>query len=174
MRVGASDNVAALPELAAVFDGVELRHRASRPGAKDRRPSGVGWMTDTKARRAVERRAVDWTLDYLSERGYQVEDVGARSSYDIRAHLEGEEIHVEVKGTTSQAKTIELPVNEVPKNDGRGHLLVVVDQINCSLNGKRLVTEHAAPRLDVLSIFFPPRFFGRRVGWSAAWGELRV
>jgi hypothetical protein len=69
-------------------------------------------------------------MAHYGELGYEVLDVGAVESYDIRAEKDDEERHIEVKGSTGQADAVELTVNEV--KHGREFMtdLVVVDQID--------------------------------------------
>lgn len=143
-----------LPGLAAEFNlsppapstGATPSPVVGPPTARSGR-SGSGWMQDPVARKAVENCAVDWTMRYLEAEGYDVENVGAFYSYDVRATQGHEELHVEVKGTTLTASTIELTHNEVHEDGGTGRLLVVVDQIECSGSGASITASGGRPRL---------------------------
>jgi Protein NO VEIN, C-terminal len=58
-----------------------------------------------------------------------VEDVGATRSYDLHATRGDEVLHIEVKGSTQAADSVELTVNEVTHARQDNTDLVVVDQI---------------------------------------------
>ncbi|MFD4641970.1 MrcB family domain-containing protein [Lentzea sp. NPDC058436] len=62
---------------------------------------GQGLLQSAADRIAIERRAVDVATRYLEEQGYDVEDVGAKESYDLDARRADEHLYVEVKGTTT-------------------------------------------------------------------------
>jgi hypothetical protein len=64
-------------------------------------------------RQAIERHAVQAAIAYYENRGYKVEDVGAQESYDLRCKMANDELHVEVKGTTTTGSDIVLTPNEV-------------------------------------------------------------
>ncbi len=95
------------------------------------RPSAQRWQNDPQVRKAIERHAVDLTLEHFTNLGYLVEDVGATNPYDILAvGAEDEELHIEVKGSSGQATTVELTHGEVAETEAELSVLVVVDQIN--------------------------------------------
>jgi hypothetical protein len=100
--------------------------RASRAGLRTRH--GAGYIADPVLRKAIEKHAVNCAMDYYP--GYNITDVGAIESYDLRATKDNEEIHIEVKGSTGTADTVELTTNEVA-HAGRATRtdLVVIDQI---------------------------------------------
>jgi hypothetical protein len=53
-------------------------------------------------------------IGYFTARGWRVEDVSATSSYDLHCTREdGEELRVEVKGTTGDGSQVLLTPNEV-------------------------------------------------------------
>jgi hypothetical protein len=79
---------------------------------------------------AIERHAVHWVLSYYGGLGYDVRDVGTTESYDVRAIRSGEELHIEVKGSTATAETVELTANEVGHGRTTQTDLIVVDQIH--------------------------------------------
>lgn len=64
-------------------------------------------------RRAVELRAMALATEHYQAEGWQVEDVSATESFDLRCTRSGEELHVEVKGTTSNRPQVVLTRNEV-------------------------------------------------------------
>jgi hypothetical protein len=54
---------------------------------------------------------------HLQWLGYHVEDVGATESYDLDCSKEKDELHVEVKGTTTDGLAVLLTPNEVARNE---------------------------------------------------------
>lgn len=97
---------------------------------KGRGGRGAGYTKDASLRRALETRAVDWTMLHYEGKGYDVYNVGAYRPYDILALREAEELHIEVKGSSIEdVASVELTRGEV--NHGRMSTthLVVVDSI---------------------------------------------
>jgi hypothetical protein len=77
------------------------------------RRTGQGFSVDVMARRAIERRALDAAVDRFTAEGWDVRDVGDHQSYDLLCVRGAEELHVEVKGTTSDGEFVLLTRNEV-------------------------------------------------------------
>jgi len=76
--------------------------------------SGQGFSTNADMRRAIEQYAMQKARAFYEERGWKVFDVSTTHSYDLLCKGdEGEELHVEVKGTTSDGTQILLTANEV-------------------------------------------------------------
>lgn len=76
--------------------------------------SRQGYGLSAPERRAVELRAMKVTKEHLSSLGYELEDTSARKPFDFLAKKEGEEVKVEVKGTTSnEVDAIMMTSNEV-------------------------------------------------------------
>ncbi|MEV4764690.1 DUF3883 domain-containing protein [Micromonospora chokoriensis] len=99
------------------------------PG-RDGRSGGSGYMTDQVLKVALEQHAVLIAMDhYRDVEGYDVENVGNRRSYDIRAIRGTEELHIEVKGSSGLADKVELTSNEVDHAHGTDTHLVIVDEI---------------------------------------------
>jgi Domain of unknown function (DUF3883) len=113
---------------------------ANSPVEPSRRSTrGSGYLKDVEVKRAVERHAVRLARTRFEADGYSCEDVGATRSYDLHLTKGPEEIHVEVKGSTGTATTVELTSNEVAHS--RSTLwqtqLIVVDQITWTrMSGK--------------------------------------
>ncbi|WP_326807847.1 EVE domain-containing protein [Streptomyces sp. NBC_01775] len=101
----------------------------SSPTRKTRGPSGYGRQHDAKQRKAVERYAMDLVLNHYSSRGYQIEDVGDHSPWDITVRRDGTESHIEVKGSTTSREAIDLTEGEVRHAEGVPTCLIVIDQI---------------------------------------------
>lgn len=103
---------------------------------------GSGYMKDVEVKRAVERHAVRLARTLFEAEGYNCVDVGTTRSYDLHATKAEEEIHVEVKGSTGTATTVELTSNEVTHS--RSPMwqtrLVVVDEITWTRASGKVVT----------------------------------
>lgn len=113
-----------------------------------RRPGSGGRQQRTDVRRAIERHAVEWTMAHFEARGYDVLDVGATESYDVLALRDGEEVHVEVKGSSSDAFAVELTDNEVAHRiDNVLRALVVVDHIDWFEADGAVLTKGGRPRV---------------------------
>jgi hypothetical protein len=108
---------------------------AQKPTAKKKSRKGTkgagGRQQDPAVRKAIERHAMDWTLEYFTSLGFEVDDVGSTESYDIYALNESEEeLHIEVKGSSSSSVAVELTDGEVNHwSDEYERVLVVVDEI---------------------------------------------
>ncbi len=89
-----------------------------------------GRQSNTPVKLATEKHAVEMATEYLEGKGYQVEDVGAVKSYDLRATRGDEILCVEVKGSVERRSSVSLTYNEVQVARNAKHtLLIVVDQI---------------------------------------------
>jgi hypothetical protein len=129
--------VRAVPMLARLAPGTPERSSVPRPSsseaatsARRRANGGSGYLADVRVRLAIERHAVEWAMRYYAAQGYEVEDVGAVCSYDVRAVSAGSELHIEVKGSSGTAETVELTANEIDHARSKDTHLVVVDQIS--------------------------------------------
>lgn len=78
-----------------------------------RTPRAQGFGLSPAARRAVEARAMDVATQFYEHNGWTVVDVSNARSYDLVCSRGGQELHVEVKGTTGQGEKVLLPRNEV-------------------------------------------------------------
>ena len=74
---------------------------------------GQGFVPSPELRQAVERHAMATAMSYLEGLGFDVEDTSATRPYDLLARSPGEEVFVEVKGTTTAGEEIMLTFNEV-------------------------------------------------------------
>ena len=76
--------------------------------------SHQGFGLTAAERRVIEKHAVKLAIEHLTILGYtEIEDVGDRESFDLRAFSPGKQIAVEVKGSTGAANTVILTKNEV-------------------------------------------------------------
>jgi len=109
---------------------------AQKPPAKKKSRKGTkgtgGRQQDPAVRKAIERHAMDWALEYFKNEGYEVDDVGSTESYDIYALNDAdEELHIEVKGSSASSVAVELTDGEVNHwSDEYERVLVVVDEIS--------------------------------------------
>lgn len=118
------------PELARL-PGTSRRRHPPRSTPRPRRSRGdAGYLSDPRVRSAIERHAVERAIAYFTALGYLVEDVGHIKPYDLLVSQGTESRHVEVKGSTGNASTVELTEGEV-KNalDHQPTDLFIVDGI---------------------------------------------
>lgn len=128
-------------------DDAERRKRRVARGSVTR-------IQDPVLRAAVEAHAVDRAIDYFAARG-GTDFVKLGKPYDVQFQLDGQEHHIEVKGSSLQIETIELTRNEVShaRQFQPAHL-VVVDDIDWKRNGEgRVMT--TGGRLRVWSLWTP-------------------
>jgi hypothetical protein len=120
-----------LPELRPALDALKSGKEAGQEGApvtkgqararsgqsrSDRRQAREsGYVADAVVRKAIENRAVQLAIAYYEGLDYAWKDVGSKRPYDLHLiHKQtGEERHVEVKGSTGAAETVELTHGEV-------------------------------------------------------------
>jgi hypothetical protein len=97
-----------------------------------------GWRVSPKERRAIELHAVAKATRYFKALGFEVEDVGARESYDLVCRRPGSTMRVEVKGTTGTGSAILLTAKEVEHaKQTRGPLaLFVLTRIKLTKQGE--------------------------------------
>ena len=79
-----------------------------------KRSGRQGFSLSAPQRKAVELRAMHLATEYLVKAGYSCSDTSATQSFDILAELGGEQLKVEVKGTTSDfCDSVVMTRNEV-------------------------------------------------------------
>jgi hypothetical protein len=81
------------------------------------------------AKHAVEAYAMNVARFYFEALGMKVTDVSSRASFDLLCTEPGNEIHVEVKGTTGNGDAITLTSNEVSQTEHFECALFVVSNI---------------------------------------------
>ncbi|WP_320784451.1 protein NO VEIN domain-containing protein [Streptomyces sp. CRN 30] len=101
------------------------------PSSSPRRAASTGFarQRDARRRRAVERHAMDMVMSHYRGLGYDVEDVGDHSPWDITVCKDGVESHIEVKGSTLTRAAINLTDGEVRHAESVPTRLIVIDQI---------------------------------------------
>jgi hypothetical protein len=114
-----------LPELSAVVptsDGLTSTPRtdaATLTRIDARQTREAGYISDVRVRKAIELRAVELAISHYISLGYDwadVTDVGATCPYDLvlaGSTRMGAERHIEVKGSTGDALSVELTMGEV-------------------------------------------------------------
>ena len=124
------------PELMAVADELSLMPAVIVPAPMARgqatpRVGAIRRQQDPKTRRAVELQAVKQARNYFEAADLRVEVKGKPYDLLLTNGNNGEIIHVEVKGSSDTAVTVELTKNEVSDADVETweSILVVVDQI---------------------------------------------
>lgn len=114
-----------------VLGGTATATTTNSPREVEPRNRTAGYISDPKVRKAIETQAMKQADELLQQLGYKTKDVSANNPYDIHAARGGEELAVEVKGSSGTATTVELTIGEVKKacEPGIQSMLVVVDQI---------------------------------------------
>lgn len=85
----------------------------ARPPAGRAEGRGQGRAADAAFRRAVELRAMSLAVEHFQTRGWRVDDTSADHPYDLRCERNGQERHIEVKGTTGAGEQINFTAGEV-------------------------------------------------------------
>jgi hypothetical protein len=93
--------------------------------------AGQGFVSSPERRKAVERHAMAAARRYLEEIGFDIEDTSAERPYDLIARRPGEEIFVEIKGTTGSGEEIILTSNEVEHASAQGRccMLFILSEV---------------------------------------------
>ncbi len=113
MRSEFSFTPIAVPKIDTGSEVTEAIEAIASITGKPRKSSGQGFQSTPEVRRAIELKAMNLAIDYFQEKGWIVEDVSQRESYDLKCTRQQEEVYVEVKGTTSEGSQILLTPNEV-------------------------------------------------------------
>jgi hypothetical protein len=102
-----SINILAKPEADAEKESAAAIEKALA------RSKGQGFARTAQERKSLEDHAMAAAERHFQREGFDVENVSARCSYDLRCSRGSKELHVEVKGTTTDGDTIVLTNNEV-------------------------------------------------------------
>jgi hypothetical protein len=104
-------------EIISISKPLKKRHRSQ------------GFLLNGAQRKAIELRAMNLAIEFLQQAGFRCIDSSATESYDILAELEGEQLKIEVKGTTSDfCESVVMTRNEVDlhrEEKGKTGLIVV-------------------------------------------------
>ena len=100
-------DILAKPELDAEQESAAAAEKALAQS------KGQGFPRTPEERRAVEYHAMYVAQQHFADTGYEVTDVSAQRPYDLLCKKADEELHVEVKGTTTDGDIIVLTNNEV-------------------------------------------------------------
>lgn len=107
-QVHAVDGTPTSPEIE------DAREAASRGAGRHSRRGGQGFRQSATDRDAIDRHAMAVATAHLEAKGWKVYDVSATHPYDLRCRRgRKQELHVEVKGTTSAGEAVLLTPNEV-------------------------------------------------------------
>jgi hypothetical protein len=139
---------------------VDVAQRAWATTTGESYGRGQGFAVDQKVRVAIESLAMNAAIEHFVADGWDVEDVHGSESYDLRCFYDADELHVEVKGTTTAGLEILLTANEV--RHARKHrtaLFVLADvdvrrDENASLTvqgGRAFVVDPWVPKDEVLT-----------------------
>lgn len=121
---------------------------ASAPVAVVVPAGGARRQADPQVRRAIEKHAVRAVEQALRSEAWETADVGDFRAYDIHATKDGEELHVEVKGSaTTGVYTIDLTSGEIAHAASHRTLLAVVEGITWTRAGDEIQTTGGAMRL---------------------------
>ena len=127
--------VDAVPLLSAQFEmaKLDLRERDREEPDPDVPLGSARSQADPLLRRAVEVHAEDVAIEVLKAEGYS-DIVRVGKPYDLRAlRIDGEELHVEVKGSVLHVDSVILTPNEVRHADDHVTSLIVVDEIEVTI-----------------------------------------
>jgi hypothetical protein len=127
--------VDAVPLLSAQFEmaKLDLRERDREEPDLDVPLGSARRQADPLLRRAVEVHAEDVAIEVLKAEGYS-DIVRVGKPYDLRAlRIDGEELHVEVKGSLLRVDSVILTPNEVQHADDHATSLIVVDEIEVTI-----------------------------------------
>ena len=118
MRFSVNEYVENAPEhLQQLYDWRPGDERVLRPiEAPDRRPrihAGQGRQSDPKKRKAIELRAMEVATQHYVDRGYEVNDTSANSSFDLECTKGEEVLRVKVKGLAGALGPVEVTIGEV-------------------------------------------------------------
>jgi hypothetical protein len=94
------------PEVLAALDA--LAESAGKPVSRQ------GFRVSSEERKAIEEHAMAQAIAHFTAEGWNVMDVSRTSPFDLRCtRPSGDELHVEVKGTTSDGTSVLLTQGEV-------------------------------------------------------------
>jgi hypothetical protein len=125
--------IAAVPELLPPSDWAGFDHPLEVSpvlGNNGARQRYAGFCADPIVKKAIETQAVRQAMAHFESVGYDVQDVGAFESYDLRAVRGNEVRYVEVKGSQGAVSKVILTRNEVTHANEYGPTdLVIVAEI---------------------------------------------
>ncbi len=128
---------------------------------RDRAGGGVGqgFGLTSAERKVVEEYAMNLAISYFHRDWERVTDVSSRCSYDLLCSRAGEELRVEVKGTTTAGQGVVMTRNEIDEARGDDYCLFVVSGIELERS-----SEEPAASAGVARCYFP---------WSPTTDDLR-
>ncbi|WP_448322279.1 MrcB family domain-containing protein [Streptomyces sp. CO7] len=131
--------------------GRSISEPRPRPAAATR--GGQGFLLSAVERQLIERHSVGKATEHFEAQGWKVADVGANRPYDLHltrgdeaahgAEPHIEELHVEVKGTTSLGQAVVLTRAEVDaqREFAPRNALVIVHSIRLDRSGAEVTAQ---------------------------------
>jgi hypothetical protein len=105
-----------LQTVPVMTESEQAQENADEASGKRRRSGGrgkrQGRRVDPVVKAAIEAHAMNAAADYYGSLG-RVDDTSATESYDYSVMIDGEEWHVEVKGTSTLGEAVTISPNEV-------------------------------------------------------------
>lgn len=139
LKVSRSQGFSMVAEEPEIWTAAARLAHPRTAGRQTRTPRGQGWMTVVEQRLAIERAAMDAAVAHYQSKGYTIEDVHLRESYDLRCTRDDDEIHLEVKGTTTEALRVLLTRGEVLHARATSHAaLFVLHGLSFDATGEHL------------------------------------
>jgi len=86
---------------------------------------GQGFARTPDERRTLENYVMAAAKEYFTQNGFDVEDVSVKRSYDLLCVRDPIQLHIEVKGTTTNGDAIVLTKNEVKHACDPRHVCVL-------------------------------------------------
>ena|ERR1700730_333878 len=129
------------------------------------RSQGQGFARTPKERKVIEDHAMAAATKYFEDKCFAVETVSTRRPYDLLCRNDEGELHVEVKGTTTDGDKIVLTNNEVKHACDESNWCVlfvlhsIVLQRNRAFGGKRVLLkpmEATARPFNARVLYLPP------------------
>ena len=109
---------------------------------------GQRFLKSLAVRKEIERIAMERAESYYSLNGWEVDDVSRSQSYDLLCRREGQELHVEVKGTMSAGHKILLTRNEVEHAKAQPQLCALFILANVRIDHQDLASGGDAMVID--------------------------
>jgi len=98
---------------------------------------GQGFISDSRAKKEIEKLAMDKAIIYLRRNKYvNIEDVSDANCYDYKCEKKNKRYRVEVKGTTTNGKSVLLTRSEVKSASQARTILYILHSVSVKKKGK--------------------------------------
>lgn len=121
--------LSAVIELASWFAGKDSNMDEKKEN-RDSAQTQAGYLQDQEQKRSIELYAMAIASQAFIEKGFSIKDTSANRPYDLMCEKNGVVRYVEVKGTTTEARTVVVTQNEVEharKHIGESILFVIAN-----------------------------------------------